>query len=205
MDQSKLFLKIMILFWIAVLLVGCNQETETLEEAALIEDSPTETQIQPTPTAIPPTETEIPPAETKVPPTDTKAPPTKTPTTEPPKNLSEMAFTQSDLIGIWVSDKQTNSKISFEENGKSKLYRNGVLVGKIAYYKLQGNVCSHTLSDCIKVVGGTVQEFTCSAEYKITYYQDEDSQIYLSFELIGEDEHSFRRMMFGSGSLWVKD
>ena len=96
MNQSKLSLKMMILCWIAVLLVGCSQATEIQEAAEAIESSPTETQLPPSPTTIPPTATEVPPTETQIPPTDTKEPPTETPTTEPTKNLTEVAFTEDD-------------------------------------------------------------------------------------------------------------
>jgi hypothetical protein len=205
MHQFRLPLKILILCGIALLLVGCVQVTETLEEAAIEESSSTETKIPPTPTAIPPTETEIPPTETRIPPTATKAPPTETPTTAPTKVLTEKEFTEGDLLGKWTSDKDSNLSISFEDNGKSKLFERGLLSGEIADYELKGDVLSHTLGDCMRMVAGAMESFTCSAEYRVTYFTDEDNQAYLGFELIGEDEHSFRRMMFGSGALWVKD
>lgn len=171
----------------------------------MLENPPTENQIPPTPTAIPPSETEIAPTETEVPPTATEAPPTETPTAEPTKVLTEQAFTEGDLLGKWTSDKDNNLSISFEDNGKSKLFERGLLSGEIADYELKGDVLSHTLGDCMRMAGGAMEFFTCSADYRLTYFMDEDNQAYLGFELIGEDEHSFRRMMFGSGALWVKD
>jgi hypothetical protein len=205
MKPPKLILKILIFFGITILLVGCSQASEPQEVAEEIESPPTETRLPPTPTEIPPTATEIPPTKTQVPPTETEAPPTETPTTAPTKVLTEQEFTEGDLLGLWTSEKQPNMSMSFEENGLSKLFERGLLAGEIADYELKGDVLNHTLGDCTRMVGGAIEFFTCSADYRITYFMDEDNQAYLGFELIGEDEHSFRRMMFGSGALWVKD
>ena len=194
MHQFRLFLKIMFLFGIVLLLVGCAQATETQQEevAEITEPPPTETQLPPTPTA------------TQVPPTETEVLPTETPTTEPTKVLTEVEFIKDDLLGTWVSDKQPNMSMSFEENGKAKLFEKGVLSGEIADYDLKGDVLSHTLSDCVRMVGGATEFFTCSADYQLTYYTDEDNQAYLSFELIGEDLHNYRKGLLSSGALWAK-
>lgn len=197
MQQFIFFLKILIVFCFFLLLVGCTQETETVDEAAIIESTPTETQL-------PPTLTEIPPTATQVPPTQTKVPSTKTPTTESTKVLTEVAFTKADLLGLWTSEKQPNMSMSFEENGVSKFFADGVLAKYAARYELQEDMLSTTMDNCDRIVDGVLELFTCTGEYRLTYYTDEDNQAYLSFELIGEDLNNFRRGMLSSGAFWVR-
>lgn len=70
---------------LAVILVSCGAETETIVETPAVEIEPTlvpptKTPIPPTNTLMPPTDTPMPPTDTPVPPTDTPIPPTPPPT-----------------------------------------------------------------------------------------------------------------------------
>ena len=192
----------MILFWIAVLLVGCAQAAETLEEAAIIESSPTKTQLPPTPTAIPPTETQVPPSETEVPPTATEVPPTETPSTEPTKILTEVGFTEADLLGTWILEARPDTGMILEVKNICKYFEKAGTAG-IGAYDLNGDVVTFTDYDCIKLVEGVVQMYTCSADYKVTFFKDDNDQAYLTFELIGEDEHTYRKWVTSFVSLWI--
>ena len=203
MKNCKLILKIICLVGSMMLLVGCSQGSEPQEAAEVAEVNPTETALPPSPTEIPPTATQIPPTETSLPPTETQVPPTETPTTEPTKDLTEVEFTEADLLGTWVLEARPEISEIFEGNGVSK-YSEGEGNVDIGTYQLNGDVVTFTDDDCVRIVGGIAQEFTCSADYKATFYKDENDHAYLTFELIGEDEHVFRKFTLTFYSLWVK-
>ena len=202
MKRFKFILRFLIIIEIALLMVSCNQATETQEVADAIESPPTQTSLPPTPTAMPPTETQVPPTETEVLPTTTNVPPTKTPTSEP-INLTEVAFTASDLLGTWILEARPDTGMILEVKNICKYFEKEGSVG-IGAYDLNGDVVTFTDYDCIKLVGGVVQMYTCSADYKVTFYKDDNDQAYLTFELIGEDEHTYRKWVTSFVSLWIK-
>ena len=198
MRGKKFLFQIFFLLGFAILITGCAQETETQEKSVGTDILPTETQLPPTPTEIPPTETQLIPTETVIPPTEIA-------TREPPNNAKVIEFYGSDLLGTWVSESPQGLRMTFEENGNNPLYQGEEInYDANGRYELHGDVLSHTLKNCTKVIGVQVHEFTCTAEYKITLYRDESNQVYMDLLLIGEDEHSFRKFMLASPYFWLK-
>ena len=205
MKHLKFLLQIFIILGAVIFFVGCSQETPIQEPETETKIPPTETRIPPTATTIPPTKTQIPPTETKAPPTETQIPPTEIATLKPPENAIVIEFTESDLLGTWVSESPQGLRMTFQENGNNPLYEGETIdYNANGRYELHGDVLSHTLNNCTKVIGIQVHEFRCTAEYKITMYRDDNNQVYMGLVLIGEDEHSFRKYMLGSPYFWLK-